>query len=762
MTHFKPIFTFLSILLISAASAQQVDPHIGYVYPAGGRQGTSFDVIIGGMNLNSVEKVTISGKGASCISVKRFAPFKHMSNDAKRELMPILRAISAGEDPLEASKKNSEKILKRLKRLKEKNDKLKAESEKKVEINKNKEAEKEKKTESKKGPYKPSIEEQLRIIPGERLIYIDMTPEEVIKKIKSLSEIEYSCLVKTVFGRKSALQATPALDQIAIAHIKIDKKAEPGIREFRLFAKNGESNPLRFVVGKLPETRGRAFTPDNKNLPIEITLPITVNGQIMPGEIDKFIFNADAGKQYSIEVMGRKLIPFLGDAVPGWLQAVISVVDENGNVVAFADDNYFDPDPVLEFTPQKDGKYQLRIRDSIYRGREDFVYRVTLQEGSLKHSSLKPMQLRHKLKKVDESETNDTIDTPQKIVFPAIISGTVNRAGDVDIFSFDVEKGEKIAIETIARRDGSPLDSKIYLMNSEGKVLAWNDDYKWGNIGTETHHADSFLLYTPKETGSYYIKVEDALRHGGSNYFYRLRVDKARPTFSVYATPSSLSMKSGMSIPVTFHIFRYDGFDDDIKIKISKAPKGVFFEGCRIKKGIDKARMTVSVSDKTKPGTYKIGFTGEAVVDGKKITVPVIPAEDIMQAFLWRHIVPAEDMTLDITRRGWSMVQAKTKQVEVSPGDECKIVWINRAYKSKKQRDVVLELDQPPKGISIVKTTRDGQEYISELAVSEDAKTWSGNLIFKLTINGINAKNKKKSRYFVGYLPAVHCEIRKK
>ena len=748
MIHCKQIFTFFTLLLISAASAQQTNPHIGYVYPAGGKAGTSFDVIIGGMNLNSAEKITVSGNGVSCTSVKRFAPFKHLSNDARRELIPILSAISAGKDPLEASKKNSEKVLKRLKKQKEKNDKLKSESEKKAE--------------PKKGRYTLSIEEQLRIVPGERLIYIDMTPEEVIKKIKSLSEMEYSCLLKTVFGKKSVLQATPALDQIAIAHIKIDKNAESGIREFRLFAKNGESNPLRFVVGKLPESRGRAFSPDKKNLPVEITLPVTVNGQIMPGEVDKFIFNADAGKQYSIEVMGRKLIPFLGDAVPGWLQPVISIEDENGKVVAFADDNYFDPDPVLEFTPEQGGKYQLRIRDSIYRGREDFVYRVTVREGALKRSSQKTTQLRYKLKKVAESETNDSIETSQKIVFPALVSGTVNKAGDIDIFSFDAEKGEKIAIEAIARRDGSPVDSKIYLMDSDGKVLAWNDDYKWGNIGTETHHADSFLLYTVQETGRYCIKLEDALRHGGSNYFYRLRVDKARPAFSVYATPSALSMKSGMSIPVTFHIFRYDGFDDEIEIKTAEAPKGVFFDGCRIKKGIDTARVTISASNKVRPGIYKIGFTGEAVVNGKKITVPVIPAEDIMQAFLWRHIVPAADMTLDITRHGWSMIHTKTKKIEVAPGNNCKIVWTNRAYKSKKQQDIILELDQPPKGISIVKTTRDGQEYISELAVSEDAAPWSGNLIFKLTIKGTNRKNKKKYRYFVGYLPAVPCEIRNK
>ena len=40
----------------------------------------------------------------------------------------------------------------------------------------------------------------------------------------------------------------------------------------------------------------------------------------------------------------------------------------------------FHPDPVLFFEVPKDGEYVLQIRDSIYRGREDFVYRITAGE----------------------------------------------------------------------------------------------------------------------------------------------------------------------------------------------------------------------------------------------------------------------------------------------------------------------------------------------------------------------------------------------
>ena len=40
-------------------------PHIGYVYPAGGRQGTTFQVVVGGQFLDGVNDACVSGDGHS-------------------------------------------------------------------------------------------------------------------------------------------------------------------------------------------------------------------------------------------------------------------------------------------------------------------------------------------------------------------------------------------------------------------------------------------------------------------------------------------------------------------------------------------------------------------------------------------------------------------------------------------------------------------------------------------------------------------------
>ena len=85
-------------------------PYIGYLYPAGGKRGSDIQVIIGGMNLRNIKDVEISGSGIKIKSVKFVRPFNKLSNDLKRELKPILKAIDEGRDPIAEAKKSSEKI----------------------------------------------------------------------------------------------------------------------------------------------------------------------------------------------------------------------------------------------------------------------------------------------------------------------------------------------------------------------------------------------------------------------------------------------------------------------------------------------------------------------------------------------------------------------------------------------------------------------------------------------------------------------------
>ena len=100
-------------------------------------------------------------------------------------------------------------------------------------------------------------------------------------------------------------------------------------------------------------------------------------------------------------------MPYLADTVPGWFQAAVALYDAKGNQVAFADHFRFNPDPVLSYTVPCDGAYLLEIRDALYRGREDFVYRVTVGENPVRDGYL-PARRRIGASR-DESASRDGI-----------------------------------------------------------------------------------------------------------------------------------------------------------------------------------------------------------------------------------------------------------------------------------------------------------------------------------------------------------------
>ncbi|MCX6911003.1 MAG: hypothetical protein NTY01_23580, partial [Verrucomicrobia bacterium] len=187
-------------------------------------------------------------------------------------------------------------------------------------------------------------------------------------------------------------QVNPAIVERVTLQITIASGAELGERDLRLRTPLGLTNPRAFCVGQFPEfsrkpartyrqpkdSRGPVVPPPEGE--IAVTLPATVNGQIMPGAADRFRFKARQGQRLVCALSARKLIPFLSDTVPGWFQAELSLLDARGRELARAERYSFDPDPMLYFVVPKDGEYVVEIKDGLYRGREDFVYRVTLAE----------------------------------------------------------------------------------------------------------------------------------------------------------------------------------------------------------------------------------------------------------------------------------------------------------------------------------------------------------------------------------------------
>jgi len=130
-------------------------------------------------------------------------------------------------------------------------------------------------------------------------------------------------------------------------------------------------------------------------------------------------------------------------------------------------------------------------------------------------------------------------------------------------------------------------------MDADGKQLAFNDDFEDKGFGPNTHHADSYLAATLPADGTYFIQITDTQGQGGPEFAYRLRISEPRPDFALRVVPSSISLRTGMSAPLTVFALRRDGFTNAINLKLKDAPEGFSLSGARVLENQDKAQFTL-------------------------------------------------------------------------------------------------------------------------------------------------------------------------
>ncbi|HAO80368.1 MAG TPA: hypothetical protein DCQ92_15645 [Verrucomicrobia subdivision 3 bacterium] len=591
--------------------------------------------------------------------------------------------------------------------------------------------------------------------------------------------------------------ANPAMIDTVIIKVSIAANAAPEEREIRLATPNALSNPLRFCVGTLPEISKLAAKPANPDLdkyiekmggrpaPVgtpkyetHVSLPAVVNGQIMPGGVDRYRFLATRGQQIIIAASARQLIPYLADAVPGWFESVLTIYDAKGKELASGERFHFRPDPVIHFEVPRDGEYTVEIHDSIFRGREDFVYRLAIGElpfvtgifplggkaGEKTSVALTGWNLPEKtfssgntnaepgitslngkffntvpfavnnLPECFEREPNDSVETAQAVTLPIIINGRIGQPGERDVFKFDGHAGQQIVAEVFARRLDSPLDSFLRLTDADGKQLAFNDDFEDKGSGLNTHHADSYLTATLPADGIYFVHLSDTQGQGGPEFAYRLRISEPQPDFALRAVPSSISLRAGMSAPVTIFALRRDGFTNAINLELKDAPAGFSLSAARIAENQDKAQFTLKAPPQSSEKPTVIAIEGHSLIAGKLVTHAAVPSEDMMQAFIYWHLVPSKELAVAVAgqqrlfmRDAFKIISATP--VKIPPGGTAR-VRVSAPPGNFSER-FKLELNNAPEGISL--TTVSAIPAGLELVFACDAEKMkagaTGNLI---------------------------------
>ena len=576
---------FLTAIAFCLAFPVLAIPYAGYLYPAGVKAGTTVRVLIGGQNLNGIVGGVISGKG---VRVKRAVVVPHFPIPDGSQRTWLYKWIAGIE------KGNKEK------------------------------------------PPFPAPEK----LEGWRKC-------DWWLKLDQLPPLELMLVIRNLHVRRNPLQQTPSLRQLLIIDVEADADAKPGMRELRIYGRRGVSAPKLFFVDKCDHYQEPPYTAPHHprpDTPVVKSVPAVVNGQIMPGETDSFIVKLDAGTEYTFSLTGRKFQPFIGDAVPGHFQPVLEIIDPDGKPLAFADDEYFQPDPVMRFKSGKAGDYLLKIRDNLYRGREDFVYRVALEKGR-KRYSYKAVSL----KNCDEASEPETQGRRLYIGRPLVIFGALSKPGERDTYRFNGVKNMDFHAEIAGRKDGSPLDAVLTLYGSDGKVLVQSDDSaKTINVGENLQQIDPEITFKLPVDGVYKVVVSELNKAGGKDYHYRLKLGKLEPDFNIYTVRSMCNLYPYGTGSVKALIERTGGFAGEIKIT---GDRRYVIQPQVVKKDAKEFNLRVRNPERRFAPPRDIKIYAEAEIDGKIIRKEVIPADIFNQAFAYDHLLPVESFCIG-TRMG--------------------------------------------------------------------------------------------------------------
>jgi hypothetical protein len=791
------------LLLLFCAGASlapaQSDPHIGYLYPAGGQQGQTVQVIVGGQFLRGCREAALVGPGIH-VTVAGFVPnHRPVPPREQRELLAhinelLARQANAANAPMQPQGKLRSKNPKRT------------------------------------PPAAPAT-----VAANGKTSATAKKDHPLLNELDKLNTREL-LFIKQEYLKPTKKQTNPQIGDIVLLDVRIDPKAPVGDHELRLVNNFRLTNPITFQVGSAPEIRepdipapfipyGKGAKRDiperdraaaaTKGLGPLLTLPVVLNGRVMPAETDKFQFKAQRGQQLVIQVAARKLIPYLADAVPGWFQATVTLRDSKGTEVAYDDDYRFEPDPVLFYQIPKDGTYRLEIRDSLFRGREDFIYRIQLGtnpfvtglfplgghqgeriqarltgwnlgldqvqldtrpgQGETRqveltrngHTSNPIFYAVDTLPECTETEPNDKPEQAQWLVLPRIANGVITKPGDHDRYRFHGRAGEKIVAEITARRLRSPLDSLLRLTDEHGRLLAMNDDNAEKETGLLTHSADSNLSATLPADGVYILDVTDTGGTGSPAHAYRLRVAPPQPDFELRVTPSSINLAPGRSTPFQVHALRKDGFTGPIQIYLADHPGNFTLAGFEIPAGRDSVRMTIAPRDVASASPFALHLAGRATIAGQTVSHPAVPAEDMMQAFLYRQLVPMQALLACMRegRRNAPEVQIAnehTIQLPVGGSAEVRV----KVPPNPMLKNIKLSLSDPPAGISMQDLTPVPGGVAFILKADAQAKPApADNLIVEAFIEPTAGQpmpkgaKKNQNRVPLGVLPAIPYQV---
>ena len=183
---------------------------------------------------------------------------------------------------------------------------------------------------------------------------------------------------------------------------------------------------------------------------------------------------------------------------------------------------------------------------------------------------------------------------------------------------------------------------------------------------------------------------------------------------------------------------------------------------------MDKVQLTLRIppaSAKDEP--VRLVLEGRAMIQGHEVVKAAVPADDRMQAFAYRHLVPAKELFANTAGRGPNQEALRILNdlpLKLSPGETVRVRLALPAAGALEK--IQCELNEPPEGISIADAmvTAQGAEFVVRCDAAKARPGWKGNLIVSVSGERARTANDKpetprRQRTPLGILPAIPLEI---
>ena len=494
------------------------------------------------------------------------------------------------------------------------------------------------------------------------------------------------------------------------------------------------------------------------------------------------------------------MVPFIADAVPGWFQSVISLKNSKGKEVAFCDDYRLNVDPTIVLKVPENDTYTLEIHDAIFRGREDFNYRIQLGEipfvqsvypavakvGKKTELTLTGVNLKsNKLKIKPETEgyniltaigkngessntfqfwgVNKSSDlllndkNKMQIKDDQAIYDTLDINNRFKQYTYLAEANETATFELMSRRIGSLLDGRMRLLDEYGKLLAEADDNEDDMQGLMTFHADPQLTYNFKIPGLYYLQVEDVLDNRGGDYFYVLEKKKSVLPFEVFVSPATLSVARGGTSIFTVTVNSKEKINKPIELNISGLPSGTKLSNLKMFAQSKKKMISVTIPEGSREGNYDLKLTA-SMYDPKNQSVGgtqnAVAADEMLQAFYYHHNIPVAGLSVEVMHKAPYRIEFPSSlnsngefQIPFAEGDT--VISIPVRIKRNPDFKDPIELSLYPKT----------KNYVMDAVKVLPGET---EKMLTISVRAPNILKQKKLRYEIAIVGTVSGEIDKR